>query len=431
MIDVQAQYIKDYLSGITIRVKQLADSFDWLEGQQNPRWDILLPNIDTGNTKTRQALDRYKSQMQSIGPRAFRTKLSGVVGTVNWGGDSEELDERLRDLDINALARGIFKELFVTGICALYAFTDQETGQEKLQVLGGYIEPLYPEGDLGGEVIGLYQVLSSGDSTQNKYNIRVYDFEDKSIRHWNDKDEPYELGFTPDEVFENQVMPVFATIDKTQDGYPCGEFQNALPLIIAEFTQQLRTIRLSESHAFAPIYFKGQWKASNKIGPHIAYRATDAGWQDAEIGRVQAGDMQGQFDLADKTLERVRADLSLPVNFTGTQPPSGVSLEQMNIAYITSIRDYAERIGWLLTRGTQNYAELVGESNVENILVSVTPNREHFKSQVMADITNLFEKGLMPKSVAARELQPYFETWSDEELQDFINEPQGAIDGQL
>ena len=422
MIDIESQYIKDYLDGITIRVREVAEAFDWLEGKQKPRWDKILPNVNTNNEKTRQALDRYRMQMQSIGPRAFRAKLSGVVGVVNWGGDSKELDKRLRDLDINALARVIFKELFVSGICALYAFTDQQTGQEKLQVLGGYIEPLYPEDDLGGEVIGLYQVLSSGDTVQNKYNIRVYDFEEKAISHWNNKDEPYEVGFLPDEVFENQLMPMFSIMNKTQDGYASGEFLNALPLVMAEFAQQLRTIRISESHVFAPVYFKGQWKASDQIGPHIAYRATDAGWTDAEIGRVQAGDMQGQFDLADKTLERVRADLSLPVNFTGTQPPSGVSLEQMNIAYITSIRDYAERIGWLLTKGVQNYSELVEVGNTEDVLVSVTPNREHFKSQVMADITNLFEKGLMPKSVAARELQPYFETWSDDELKEFIRE---------
>jgi len=422
MIDLQAQYIKDYLEGIDTRVSESAVAFSWLENQQTVNWSDILPNMTNVDDRTTNDLARYEEQITSLGPRAFSSKKNGVIGEVTWDvGTNQDLSEQLKALNVDRLAERLLRDFFVAGIAALYAFNDIDDGQDKLQKLGGYLEPLYKENDVSGEIVGLLQVRSSG-GVDNKYNLRIYDFEDNVTREWQDKETAHEFGSRPDLEITTESKPVILITGHTEDGYARGPFLTSLGAVIGEYVQQMRVVRISESSTYSPTYFKGHWTAADKLGPHIAYRSNEEGWENAEIGKVDSGDMSNQFMVADKNLERVRAELDLPIHFTGTQPPSGVALEQLNISYATSIASDARDLSWIMTKGVQEYAALIGATNPEEVTVTVTPNREYVKEQTIESIISLNQSNLMPKSIAYKELQPYFNSWTDDELFELLED---------
>lgn len=428
MIDLESQYIKDYLHDIDARVAESADAFDWLDNRQIVAWSDLLPNMDNADDRTLNDLNRYKKQITSLGPRAFNSKKTGVIGEVTWNVEGDEdLNEQLESLNVDRMAERILRDFFVAGISALYAFTDIDDKRDKLQKLGGYLEPLYKENDVNGEVVALLQIRSSG-GIYNKYNLRIYDFQDNVIREWQDKDSAHEFGGRPDLEISTESMPVFLITRHTEDGYARGDFLTSLESVKNEYIQQMRVVRVSESSTYSPTFFKGHWKAAGKLGPHIAYRANEEGWQDAEIGKVDSGDMGNQLTVSDKSLERVRAELNLPVHFTGTQPPSGVALEQLNISYATSIASDARDLSWLMTKGVQEYAKLIGIPNPEEISVTVTPNREYVKQQTIESVIALNQSNLMPRNIAYKELQPYFNNWSDDDLMELLEQNEGVVD---
>src|SRR5690606_30224119 len=100
-------------------------------------------------------------------------KRTSAIGSVTWGGDDPEgIDAKLSEtVDLDRLAAGSLKSLVAIGIAGLLPH-QPETGRPRLQRMGGYIEPLYTEDDLGGEPAAWFQVLA--EPSGNKYRLRVY-----------------------------------------------------------------------------------------------------------------------------------------------------------------------------------------------------------------------------------------------------------------
>ena len=217
---VRDAYIRAYLRHIETRAAQAAESLDWLDGQQTLNHTELVPPFDPGSDGE-AAWRRFRKQVQSLGPRAFRFKRDGTLGNINWGGDNPEgIDERLRDLNLTSLATQALKRLVANGIAAGWAY-QPENGNPKAQLLGGHIEPLYSEDDAAGEVIGLYQVRAKPVQDNVRYTIRVYEFGSEpgvgNILEWDNAQSRTDLGLPPEELTETSV-PRFVTTGRDQDG---------------------------------------------------------------------------------------------------------------------------------------------------------------------------------------------------------------------
>jgi hypothetical protein len=52
----------------------------------------------------------------------------------------------------------------------------------------------------------------------------------------------------------------------------------------------------------------------------------------------------------------------------------------------------------------------------------VLPNRDYISAQVIDSVIRLNERGLLPDAVAMREIQAFFQTFSDEEYQAAVAE---------
>jgi hypothetical protein len=437
VINLQDAYIRAYLREIDLRVARVAETLDWLDGEPVLNPAELVPGFDSDvdpPDESIRAFQRLAGQVQSLGQRAFRQRRTGAIGTANWGGDNKVTDERLTRLGLETLAGEAFKSLFAQGIAAAWAFTPASTTRQegggtepRLQILGGYLEPLYHPDDPAGEPVGLYQVLGNPSSfgTRRWYRVRVYDFETESVRQWDGVAKPYGLASEPDHTWERQVMPAFVMFDEDQDGRPIGEAQAALPLLKQEVAAQMRVIRNSTVHAFGMFAFTGRWELPQMFGPTQVLMGDDGG----TAQRIPPGEMTPLFLEHDRIMERIRADLSLPIMSIGTGGwPSGEAITQANQAFISASRAYATLLTDLLTRGVEAFTELAGGKPVP---VSVDINREALRRQVMDDARQNYSAGIIDLRAAATEVHPYYPVWKEDQLEAFIKREETPLTGLL
>lgn len=420
MIDLQTTYMRAYLENAVTRVTTAATTLEWAHGEQTLIRDHIAPPLPTDPTaKSLANADwaRYKRQLQTLGPRILKTKRSGAIGDVNWGGDNTDgIDEKLETIDLRHLARTAFDPLCTNGVAAAWAFTDEDTGEARIQALGGYLEPIYREDDPAGDVIGLYQVTQDPSTFKIRYRVRVYDLMEANIREWRDLTNPTNLGNVPTDVWENTSIPRVAVYATTQDGYPIGELRQALNLLRGEVATQLRILRVSDAHAWPILYQTGGWETVQEIGANTIMVSPEPG---ATAGRIEPSDLTTLFTLHDRVMERLRADLSLPVNSIATGNwPSGEALQQANVAYLTSSRDYALMLSDLLTDVVADYAELEGISDPPP--VSVSTNREQMRSVIATQVREDYKAGVVSLRMAVTALHPYYPSTSNEEIEEFI-----------
>src|SRR5690606_17006361 len=131
---------------------------------------------------------------------------TAAIGAVNWGGRNPgDIDERLNDLDLDGMAADALKHLCAVGIAGVWAF-QPEVGPPRLQKLGGYVEPLYEEFDVGGEPAAIFQALSEANG--DRYRLRVYepDADDPrrgTIYEWRNQRDPAAIGVPPTSTFHD------------------------------------------------------------------------------------------------------------------------------------------------------------------------------------------------------------------------------------
>lgn len=412
-------YLRAYLDGVTARASAASEALDWLDGTQDLNPTGLVPPFEDGSAGA-SAWMRLKRQVQSLGPRAFRFKRDGSIGSINWGGDDPDgIDERLSQIDLHDLASQSLKSLFATGIAAAWAY-QPESGEPRIQRLGGHIEPLYHQDDAAGEMIGLFQVRAQPGG--NKYTLRVYEFSDEpgrgNVYEWRDAGSMYEVGKAITKAWEDTSVPRVQMTSRSQDGLPLGEFAQALPIVQGEVAAQLRILRVADSHAWPLLYAAGSWDIPSNLGQNSILVSPNAG--DA-LGRVEAGSLEQLFTVHDRAMERFRADAALPIASISTGNfPSGEALEQANATYLSSCRAYANMLSALLTEVVGDYAELLGISRDEAPPVSVAVNHEFTKSSVLSTIQELYRDGLVEFAAAVRAASVYVPTWSSEEVEKFI-----------
>lgn len=417
MIDLTTEYVRAFLQGISQRVSIAGETLDWLNGTPTLNPAELEPGFDgDAPPESLQAFVRLANLAQSSGPRALNLRRSGSIGNVNWGGDSEVADERLTRLNLPQLAQRAFKNRFANGITAFWAYQPENTSEPRLQVLGGYLEPLYGDSDPAGEIVALYQVLANPDSMQasRQYRVRVYDLAERVVRQWDALAQPYAIGRAPDRVFENQEPPAIVVTDTSQDGYALGEGQTILPLLKQELSVQLRIMRASQSHAFGMYAFTGEWQLPAYFGPTQVLMGGEA----ATVDRLAPGELAPLFTEHDRIQERIRADARLPItSMTGGDFPSGEAITQANQAYISACRDDAGAISAALTQAVASFSRLAG---IEPAPVSIEVNREALRTQVLRDAREDYNQGIISLRMAAVAASPYYPATSDEELEEFI-----------
>lgn len=420
MIDLESTYMRAYLDAASTRIETASTVLDWAHGQQSLSHTELVPPFPTDpDAKDRAEADwtRYTKQIQSLGPRVLKTKRGGAIGDVNWGGDDTGgIDDRLESLDLRALARGVFDPLCSLGIAAAWAYRDADTNRTRAQTLGGYLEPIYREDDPSGEIIGLYQATQDPDERRARYRVRVYDFEARSIREWRNLSDPTNIGGPADEEWTGTSVPRVAVYDTTQDGYPVGELAQALATLKGEIAIQLRILRVADGHANPILYQTGGWDDVKELGGTTVLRSSEPG---ATAGRIEPSDLATLFTLHDRAMERLRADLSLPIaSIGGGDWPSGEALQQANVAYVTSSKDYALLVGELLTGVVEDYATLEGISDPPP--VSVTTNREQMRQTISTQVREDYKAGVISLRMAVTALAPYYPATDSEGIEEFL-----------
>lgn len=426
MIDLKSEYIRSVLQGVSHRVSVAADAIDWADGRQVLNELELAPPIRS--RADRVAWERFTKQVQGFGPRAYSHKRTSALGSVNWGGDDPgSIDEALRRVNLDKLAAQALKPLVTYGAAGVLPH-QPEVGPPRLQRMGGYIEALYSEDDVDGEPAAYLQVLSEG--TGNKYRLRVYtptsdDGTRGTLREWRNARNPYEIGNAPTGSWDDVLMPTVVMVDTAQDGTPIGEFTQVLPLLKGEVAQQMRILRASDSNAWPKKWAVGDWDLPDEAGADDVFLATDT---DSKIGVLEPPSLDPLFKQHDRILERLRADLKLPISSINTGNfPSGEALEQANAISIATATMYANLLADLLTGGVAGFAELLGISRADAPPVSVEINREQTRRAVTEQTRNDYREGLISFRAAVLTVSQYYPTWSDEEVEAWIEEEEGRL----
>jgi hypothetical protein len=433
-VNLETTYIRAYLTHVTTRIETAANTLDWAHGKQTLNPDHLIPPFPTDPTARAEAArdwERYKRQTQSLGPRILKIKRMGAVGDVNWGGkDPSGIDDKLTRLNLRKLIRTAFDPLAANGITAAMAYQDEGTRENRIQVLGGFLEPIYAEDDPTSDPIGLYQVTQDPGDLRVRYRVRVYDFQERSIREWRALENPTHLDGPPTREWLNTSVPRVAIFDTDQDGYPVGELQQALATLAGEVADQMRIARVADTQAWALLALAGAWDISNELGATSVLISTETG---STASRVEPASLSELFAKHDRTMERLRNDMNLPVGSIGAGAwPSGEALAQANVAYVSSSSDYATILSEFGTDVVRDYATLEGidPDNAPPVVVSIS--REQMRATISTQVREDFKVGVIDLRMAVTAISPYYPNTTPEELEAFVTgvPPAGSVDGE-
>lgn len=430
MIDLEKLYIRAYLEQLKLRVALTSEALSWVDGDPVLIADELVPPFTEGSEAER-AFKRYAKQIQSLAPRALRIRRQGGIGTITWSEVPPAYDEILERIPRRRLARDAAKDLLTNGIAAVWpilrapAEGSSSPARPLLQRLGGHLELLWREDDVGGDPAGLLQVTGNAATHRGeglRYDVRIYDFEDHQLRVWRELSDPSSLGTDPDEVYpeegETLIMPTAAWVELDQEGYPLGEFKQALPLFKQEIGEAIRVLRTSDAHSYPIWTLVGAFEEPRRLGPNIVLRAKDP---NAKAERVAPGDMSTLFEEADRTQDRIRTDLLLPIT-TGGQIPSGEALVQANASYNGASDDLARLLSELMTGGAHGYFELLGLELEPSFVMTVKPDRELKRMTIGMQVREDFRAGIVNREIALDELEQFYPNMSTESREDWLAE---------
>ena len=433
MIDLQTVYMRAYLRELERRVAITSDALAWYEGDPELVADDLVPAFQEGTAAEADFL-RFATQVVSDGPLALRLRRQAMLGTVTWSRTTADIDRQLGDLRLRRLAEQGAKSLVVNGVCAYWpvmreavrsAGDDDEQpvadpGTPTLQHLGGHLELLWADDDVGGMPVGLLQV--TGNQTLHegagvRYDVRIWDFTDRQLRVWLNLQKPWQIGDDPTHVYPRDgdgsgdlIMPTVEWTDTDQYGHPVGEGRTNLPLLRQEVATTMRIMRASQSHAFPVWALQGDWQLVQNIGTNTVLRARSAG---STAERIGGGDMEQLFLERRELRERVRTQHMLPL--TGSQDaPSGEAYVQANVAYYTVSDDYALHLSQALTPAVRGYLALLrgttdtSAADLQALEITVKPDMELKRSTISMQVREDFRAGLVSLEMAMAELEAYY-----------------------
>lgn len=444
MIDVASITAQAQLRALKDRIYESETAHDLAQGTWRPSDDFLLPAPN--NEVRKKAWYRALRQMQTLGPRIMRTKIDAAIGTVTWGGEDDEVDERLAMLDTHGMARRMAQQLVIDGITAGLAHevaneNGDGTGEHRITRLGGYLQPYTDPMDVD-RMTGLFQAWSKNVTRDEMLSVRDNDFQDRpnrgthavrwtvriydwsdgeqaaTIREWRDLRDPTHVGGTPSETI-NAPVPRVAILNSTNDGLPLGDILQAAPQLMALWATEARLTLSEELASFPMAIVKGQAEFE-AIGPGEGMALPPDGdfyWSDP--GKLE--EMRAQRNLR---MERLREDLALPGGFLGNDSPSGEAFKEANIRFRQASEAVATAVETVLTSLVADYGDLIGTDGVP---VSISPSKEYDFDTRAQWVLQLYQAGVIPLSVAAREMQPYFGTWDDESLNEWIDTQESTI----
>ena len=440
MINIAELVKRHQLASLQDRIKENDDALDLIRGLYTPPEGELLPI--TINTQRRRALDRALRQMQTLGPRVLETKTNAIIGNVTWSTENDLTDEILNNVDLRALASNLLASYVATGVAAGYVYTD-DRGIPRITRLGGYVEP-YTDPDDVDRILGLYQawqvvrenrrpgssVNAFGDNQTARYVgkwiVRVYDWTDSAdgecvMQQWNDLSLPYQLAGNPDEVEERLPRPRFAVRSVSQEGLPVGEVVASMPQLKALWATEARMALSEELAAFPMLLALGDVDDDITVGASEVITGGDG----ARVEWMQPGNLQELRDQRALRMERITSDLMLPVSFSTTQAASAESMRERNIQFRQNTDGYARDISRLITNlvGT----DFVLASGGEPAEIAIMPTLAYDEPARVQSIISLFREGLIPLPVAASAIQPFFPTWTDEDLNDWVEQQTAVV----
>lgn len=443
-IDIPTLVKRLRMRALDDRAKLKDEISDIAQGLWEPQQGTILPLA--ANAKRQRAYNRLVRQMQTIGPRVMEAKLNAILGSVTWGMNDDELDDRLTTLDLPGLARRAAMDYVTHGITALAA-TTPEGATPRISRLGGYLEP-YLNPDDRDEITGLFQAWQLGSSgprrsdpgTTNAFNdqaerhrqlgnvaggswtVRIYDFETDTMTEWVGLRNPYEIGRTPTREETDVVMPRVLVRELSIDGLPLGEIERAAPQIKALWATEARLLLAEELSAFGMLTVTGASLPDGfAVGPgellELPAGAT-AAWMmpgNLEELRMQKAGRQ----------ERLREDLSLPGGFLGNDSPSGEAFREANVRFRQNTERYATELSAVLTDAVMDFGEVVGLGETPEVVIN--PSKAYDEPARVQSILSQYAAGVIPLGVAVNELRVFLPSWDDESANAWVEEQSALV----
>ncbi|MBF6596252.1 MAG: hypothetical protein IVW51_17635 [Thermaceae bacterium] len=414
-MDLQDAYIRAQLSGVKNRLDAYAEALDWAT-QDKPvlNWATLLPPMTT--IEGIEALQRYTKLAGGIGRDVYQERLWGTLGSVGWGGTDPRVDERLKALDLDGLARQAFTPLLCGGIAAGVAYRDipgpgePAENSTRVDILSGYLQPLAEDGN-SADIWALYQCTTNPDG--KTYRVRVYDLEERQLYEWNRLSAPYHLGLPPTSVDPLSYLPRFVMAAQDENGLPVGEFVQGLSLLRDEITKQVKLFRMEEASSFSMLVLSGPFDEGGQLGPNGVLQSNDPA---ANATRLPPGDLTVMQSQHDRTLERIRRRFAGRARLTSGRNLSGEAIAEANQMALNAYSDYARILSRLLTWLVGDYCDLEA---IDPVTVEVTVNREAYRNSRITEIITLYEKGLLSLDMAVGEISKFF-SFSAEQIQSFL-----------
>lgn len=418
MIDLNL--VKAELRSVTSRAAKRYEAETWGTGQFDTPPFELLPSIPANALEEAKKLARMA---QSLGPRVVALKKNLALGDINWGGDNKALDERIREQDLEAFSDEVFEQALYSGILAgivrrpKIGETDEGAplaGEPVLEPLIGHVEPLY-DANHPTRVAGLFQAWRPMDVREKGWRVRIYDYDDQTMREWHKLEEPWMVGGPPVHRVPNAPMPRFQILRRGRGRMPVGDIELLLPLLKSDWSSQVRGDRAETNTAFAQLVVVGMVDPEKSgRGPSHVIRTEPGG--DAKY--LTPGDLSQIHAHHDRKLERLRRDANLPGGVLSGSNISGEALREDNLHAISDAKNNAAKLERLLTDLVADLATELDAGDPPEVTVSI--NKEFEAASHIDRIVMLFDKGLLEHGAAVRAVSAYVPTWSDEEVEAFI-----------
>jgi hypothetical protein len=423
MIDFEVLAAQLALDTITTNATREAEIYGLVDGDHASTIAALtrvLPPPDARDVTAQAEFGRILQLVETIAPEVVGVITNMTVGDVNWGKADTKKDVMLRKLNLNMTARTLTQRLLVSGFAAAWSY-DNLDRTRVLEPLGGYLMPLTDEWSTS-RVTGIFQTAISADARkQNIWRTRIYDLETDNngiceMREWRNLKNPAEIGRPPDD--EARVFtPAYAMTMLGHDGLTRGAIMQAAPFILNEAVMQVYLSRVTRRAGYPLTVLKGAYDKSSNVGPGGVIIFQDP---TGSVDRVPPGDLTQLQTEHDRTIERLKRVLSLPGNFRSAgQAPSGEAIREANLTAFQNCSSLADLVTSIIQKPVNDF---LGETQTSATQITVTPNRETMRTETINNILESRKIGVIPLDVAAREIQPFFETWEDDKLEAWILE---------
>lgn len=424
---INLNLVQHELHAVTQRAENRFEAEVWGTGQFDKHPFQLLPTIPANALSEAK---RIAKMAQSLGPRVVGLKKHLTLGDVGWGGDNPgQIDQQLEGQDLDALADELLEDGLYTGIPAGIVRRSQVgesddgtpiAGEPVIEPLTGHVEPLF-DAHNPARVAGLFQAWLPLDVREKGWRVRVYDFDDRTMREWRKLTAPWMLGAPPFLEVPNAPMPRYQVLRRGRGRLPVGDLELALPLLKSDWSSQVRGDRAEENTAFAQLLVSGYVEPEGGRGPSNIIRAEAGG--DAKY--LTPGDLGQIHAHHDRKLERLRRDLNLPGGVLAGSNVSGEALREDNMHAIADAKAKAQKIGQLLTDLVADYANELNIGEPPEVAISI--NKDFEAATNLDRLVLLFREGLLEFGAAVRAVSAYVPTWSDKEVEAYIRTASEAV----